>query len=163
MRYCSSMRMRTGQSSQEQPATVPFLSLETDTAYPKRSYPVTGKEDEIRAEEAPGFPALELTIFNELREVFDPKILAQTYRDLLSQTRQRIEMLAVDHSSATLSKTGHTLRGTASMFGANAIALLATELEHSADNPAQHTQLLHRLEIACTHLEAALVAQKVSI
>jgi HPt (histidine-containing phosphotransfer) domain-containing protein len=163
MGYRSNMRMRTGPSNHGQPGTVPFLPLSSDTVYPVGSCAATRNADETSAGGVSGFPVLDADVFNDIREVFDAQTLAQAYRDLLSQTRQRIELLASDRSAATLSKIGHTLRGTASMFGAHELALLATELEYSFDSPGRHVDLLHRMEVACVRLEAALHGYKVSV
>lgn len=151
------MRMRAGQSSQERPAAVSLFATRFELADGHASAR-HGFSDGGSV-----YEALDLNVFNGLCEVFDAQTLAGTYRDLLLQTRQRLCALAADPSPTHFRKVGHTLRGTASMFGANIVALLGTELEHAAETPGRQADLLQRLEAACDELEAALRGRQVRL
>jgi HPt (histidine-containing phosphotransfer) domain-containing protein len=109
------------------------------------------------------FAPLDPEAFTALRDVFDEQTLADTYREFLSQTRSRLIQIPPAPDSAFLSTFGQTLRGSASMFGAMAIALLATELEHSPRTPADSAAFVVQLSHACNQLESALRANKVAL
>ncbi len=98
--------------------------------------------------------------FEPLRELLTPEVLTQIYREFLEQTRMRIDALLAERASVP--ELAHTMRGTAGMLGAQAIAALAGELEQApADQDPR--RLLGELHRGCDLLEQILRGERLQL
>ena len=74
-------------------------------------------------------PVLDLETLGALRELLpDPEVYA-IYRSFVQHTRERIAALGTSFDPATVKREAHSLRGSAAMLGASALASLAGSLE----------------------------------
>ena len=108
-------------------------------------------------------PSLDTTLFGSLQETLNGSTLAQIYREFLCNTRSRIEEHAVRLEPERLRTLGHTVKGTAGMLGAAAIAHRAALLEQRAEDPAAAAEELSSMLAACAALEAALRERHVAL
>ena len=105
-------------------------------------------------------PSLDPAVFGALASVLDPVVLAQIYREFLSQTRCRIEEPSMQHDTQIRASLAHTIKGTAGMLGAEAIARCAAYLE---EPKADVKGTLTAMSAACAALETALRERQVAL
>ncbi len=103
-----------------------------------------------------GPAVLDSEVFGSLRELLDATILAQTYRDFLSQTRLRLKGFPAASQEKAIREIAHGLRGTAGMLGANRIAAAAARLEEEPVTSRAVEQVIEQLYAECAALESAL-------
>ena len=95
-------------------------------------------------------------VFGTLRELLDASILAQTYRDFLSQTRLRLKGFPAASEEKAVREMAHSLRGTAAMLGAGRIAAAVVRLEEEPVTSRAVEQVIELLHAECAALELAL-------
>ena len=103
---------------------------------------------------------LDLTVFDALAGVLDPPVLAQVYREFLLQTRSRVEELRSKPNYGNRPALAHTIKGTAGMLGARAIAGHAERLE-SGQGEGETAKTLAAMLTACAALDAALRERRI--
>ena len=108
-------------------------------------------------------PSLDPDLFESLRGTLDRAVLAQIYREFLAHTRSRIEEHAIKLDPQRLRSLGHTIKGTAGMLGAAAMAKRAALLEEEAADPAKAAHGLSAMLAACAALEAALRERQIAL
>ena len=106
---------------------------------------------------------LDLRMFRSWQEMLDGDTLAQTYRELLRQTRERLPQLAAMSTGKQLAELAHSIRGAAAMMGAVAIAQIAADLELCPVPGAAALRETEQMRAACCALEAALREQEVQL
>ncbi len=106
---------------------------------------------------------LDTVLFDSLQGILNGTTLAQIYREFLQHTRSRIEEHAVRLDPERLRALGHTVKGTAGMLGAAAVAQLALRLEERAADPAAAAEELSAMLAACAALEAALRERQIAL
>lgn len=109
----------------------------------------------------PSVPILDQAVFTCLQTLLEPAVLAQTYNDFISQTRERLLDCTPAMTSPDRHKLGHTIRGTAGMFGAHRLAACAAGLETDQPTAADLEKTIASLRIACTSLVKALRKEQV--
>ncbi len=107
-------------------------------------------------------PSLDTAIFSALAEALDRVVLAQIYREFLSQTRSRIEELSSRRDKYTRAALAHTIKGTAGMLGARSLATWAACLEH-AEGEGETEKMLTAMLAACAALDAALRERQIAL
>ena len=107
--------------------------------------------------------SLDSALFDSLRTVLNGTVLAQIYREFLAQTRSRIEEHTTKLDPGRLRPFGHTVKGTAGMLGALAIAHHAELLEEVAADPVRAAERLSVMLAACAALEAALRERQIAL
>ena len=118
----------------------------------------------LKSPAPPCAPApLDTVLFDSLQGTLNGTTLAQIYREFLQHTRSRIEEHAVRLEPERLRALGHTVKGTAGMLGAAAVAQLALRLEERAADPAAAEEKLSAMLAACAALEAALRERQIAL
>ncbi len=108
-------------------------------------------------------PALDAAVFLGLSELLERSVLAQIYHEFLNGTRARLQALAAVPEPTTLKNTGHTIKGTAGMLGARALADCAAQLEQASTAGKQARRLIRRMLHHCDSLEAELKFRQVTV
>ena len=106
---------------------------------------------------------LDPAVFTSFRSFLDEAAAAQVYRIFLADTRQRIGVIAADPACSEAAGLAHTVKGTAGMLGASAIAYRAAQVEHCLPHPPSIASLLARLYDDCAALEAELKHKGVAV
>ncbi len=106
-------------------------------------------------------PTLDAAILASLRELLDAGIVAGIYREFLAQTQARLTSLEAPADPKHVCELAHTIKGTAGMLGAKAIAACAAELEDGPGSPEHLRRQVDRLGEACRALDAALRQERV--
>ena len=108
-------------------------------------------------------PVLDLAVFRSFQEMLDAETLAQTYRELMVQTRSRLPVLAHGATSEAVMELAHGMRGATAMMGATCLAHLAAGLEAAPVSGSAALRAAEQIEAACAALEAALREQQVRL
>ena len=105
-------------------------------------------------------PSLDPAVFGALASALNPVVLAQIYREFLAQTRSRIEEPSIQNDDQARASLAHTIKGTAGMLGAEAIARCAAYLETPE---AEVKGTLTAMSTACAALETALRERQITL
>ncbi len=103
---------------------------------------------------------LDAAVFDALAAVLAPSVLAQIYREFLVQTQGRVEQLSFGSDTDLRRALAHTVKGTAGMLGARAVASCAEALE-GARSRRDEQKTLAAMLAACAMLHAALREKRV--
>ena len=107
--------------------------------------------------EKPGRCAiLDREIFETLHTTLPTSALQEIFAIFLADTRQRLAVLAESKAAGSMPHVVHSIRGSAGMIGAVAIAALAERLECDPEAPG-------RMLEACEQLQLTLRAEGLSL
>lgn len=99
---------------------------------------------------------LDQPVFQALLDLIGPLVTAQTYEQFLQHTQARLEALLESSNTDFVRKEAHSLRGTAGMFGASALAAQAGALEKNVVTGRELTPRIHAMQVSLEALRAAL-------